>query len=171
MTIGANFVSAFAAGYIGMAGVGNFALPTYVNDHPDLNFGVFHFPGTDGGGASFAGGDVIAIPAGTEHVEEAWSFIEWTLSEEAQLEVCAANGQISVRLSLVDNEYFEGGERQHAAASAMEVGHAPWSTVFLRLFNDPNGPWLEMLQIAILDGDIDGALKLGQERFTQIMEG
>ena len=35
----------------------------------------------------------------------------------------------------------------------------------------PNGPWLEMLQVAILDGDIDGALELGQERFTQIMEG
>ena len=38
-------------------------------------------------------------------------------------------------------------------------------------FNDPNGPWLEMLQVAILDGDIEGALDLGQERFTQIMEG
>ncbi len=166
---GANFVSAFVAGNIGMAGVGNFALPTFVNDHPDLNFGVFHFPGMDGGSASFAGGDVIAIPAGTEHVEEAWRFIEWTLSEEAQLEIYAANGQIPVRLSLVDNEYFEGDERQHLAASALAVGHAPWSTVFPRLFNDPNGPWLEMFQVGVLDGDIDGALEVAQERFTQIM--
>jgi len=166
---GANFVSAFAAGNIGMAGVGNFAIPTYVNDHPDHNFGVFHFPGKDGGSASFAGGDVIAIPAGTEHVEEAWRFIEWTLSEEAQLEIYAANGQIPVRLSLVDNEYFEGDERQHIAASALAVGHAPWSTVFPRLFNDPKGPWLEMFQVGVLDGDIDGALEIAQERFTQIM--
>ncbi|MCY4072084.1 MAG: sugar ABC transporter substrate-binding protein [Chloroflexi bacterium] len=166
---GANFVGAFAGGNIGMAGVGNFALPTYVNDHPDLNFGVFHFPGKEGGSASFAGGDVIAIPAGTEHVEEAWRFIEWTLSEEAQLEIYAANGQIPVRLSLVDNEYFEGDARQHTAASALAVGHAPWSTVFPRLFNDPNGPWLEMFQVGVLDGDIDGALEVAQERFTQIM--
>ena len=168
---GANFVNAFVGGNIGMAGTGNFALPIFVNDHPDLNFGVFLIPGKDGGSASFAGGDVIAIPSGTEHVEEAWRFIEWTLSEEAQLEIYAANGQIPVRLSLVDNEYFEGDERQHTAASALAVGHASWSTVFPRLFNDPNGPWLEMFQMGVLDGDIDGALELRQERFTQIMEG
>ena len=114
-------------------------------------------------------GAAIAIPAGTEHVEEAWRFIEWTLSEEAQLEIYAANEQIPVRLSLVDNEYFEGDERQHTAASAVAVGHAPWSTVFPRLFNDPNGPWLEMFQVGVLDGDIDGALEVAQERFTQIM--
>ena len=169
MDNGANFVGAFAGGNIGMAGVGNFAIPTFVNDHPDLNFGVFHIPGKDGGSSSFAGGDVIAIPAGTEHVEEAWRFIAWTLSEEVQLEIYAANGQIPVRLSLVDNEYFAGDERQHAAASALAVGHAPWSTVFPRLFNDPNGPWLEMFQVGVLDGDIDGALEVAQERFTQIM--
>lgn len=114
-------------------------------------------------------GTAIAIPAGTEHVEEAWRFIEWTLSEEAQVEIYAANGQIPVRLSLVDNEYFEGDARQHLAASALAVGHAPWSTVFPRLFNDPNGPWLEMFQVGVLDGDIDGALDVAQERFTQIM--
>ena len=109
------------------------------------------------------------FPSGTEHVEEAWRFIEWTLSEEAQLEIHAANGQIPVRLSLVDNEYFEGDERQHTAASALAVGHAPWSTVFPRLFNDPNGPWLEMFQVGVLDGDIDLALEVAQDRFTQIM--
>ena len=166
---GANFVNAFAGGNIGMAGTGNFALPIFVNDHPDLNFGVFHIPGKDGGTSSFAGGDVIAIPSGTEHVEEAWRFIEWTLSEEAQLDIYAANGQIPVRLSLVDNEYFQGDARQHTAASALAVGHAPWSTVFPRLFNDPNGPWLEMFQVGVLDGDIDLALEVAQDRFTQIM--
>ena len=51
------------------------------------------------------------------------------------------------------------------AASALAVGHTPYTTVYNDLFNDPNGPWLEMLQVAILDGDIDGALELGQERF------
>ena len=58
-----NGTSGIAAA-IGMA-AGNFALPIYTNDHPDLNF--FHIPGKDGGSASFAGGDVIAIPSGTEH--------------------------------------------------------------------------------------------------------
>ena len=168
---GSNFVSAFGAGNIGMAGTGNFAISGYTNDFPDLNFGVFHIPGKEGGAASFGGGDVIAIPSGTEHVEEAWRFIEWTMSDEAQIEIYAANGQIPVRLELVDNPYFEGDDRQLTAASALAVGHTPYTTVYNDLFNDPNGPWLEMLQIAILDGDIDGAIELGQERFTQIMEG
>ena len=168
---GSNFVSAFAAGNIGMAGTGNFSISNYTSDNPDLNFGVFHIPGKDGGTASFGGGDVIAIPSGTEHAEEAWRFIEWTMSEEPQIEIYAANGQIPVRLALVDNKYFEGDERQSTAASALAVGVTPYTVVYNDLFNDPNGPWLEMLQVAILDGDIDGALELGQERFTQIMGG
>ncbi len=168
---GSNFVSAFAAGNIGMTGTGNFSISTYTSENPDLNFGVFHIPGKDGGAASFGGGDVIAIPAGTEYAEEAWRFIEWTMSEEPQIEIYAANGQIPVRLQLVDNPYFEGDERQATAASALAVGHTPYTTVYNDLFNDANGPWLEMLQIAILDGDIDGALELAQERFTQIMSG
>ena len=168
---GSNFVNAFAGGNIGMAGMGNFAIPLFTNDYPDLNFGVFHIPGKEGGAASFGGGDVIAIASGSDHVEEAWRFIEWTLSDETQIEIYAANGQIPVRLALEDNKYFEGDERQRTAASALRVGHTPYTTVYNDLFNDPNGPWLEMLQIAILDGDIDGALELGQERFTQIMEG
>ncbi len=49
------------------------------------------------------------------------------------------------------------------------MGHTPYSLFYNELFNDPNGPWLEMLQIAILDGDIDGELEVAQERFTQIM--
>ncbi len=168
---GGNFVSAFTGGNIGMAPLGNFALSLFYNDHPDLNFDIFHIPGKDGGAASFGGGDVIAIPSGTEHAEEAWRFIEWTMSDDPQIEIYAANGQIPVRLALVDNKYFEGDERQSIAASALAVGHTPYTTVYNDLFNDPNGPWLEMLQVAILDGDIDGAIELGQERFTQIMEG
>ena len=168
---GANFVSAFGAGNIGMAGTGNFSISNYTSSNPDLNFGVFHIPGKDGGTASFGGGDVIAIPSGTPYAEKAWRFIEWTMSEEPQIEIYAKNGQIPVRLALVDNKYFEGDERQSTAASALAVGVTPYTVVYNDLFNDPNGPWLEMLQVAILDGDIDGALELGQERFTQIMGG
>ncbi|MCY4527191.1 MAG: extracellular solute-binding protein, partial [Anaerolineaceae bacterium] len=168
---GSNFFNAFAAGNIGMAGLGNFALSRLQNDYPDLNYGVFHIPGKDGGTASFTGGDVIGIPSGTEHVEEAWRFIEWAMSEGPQLEIYAANGHIPVRLALVDNEYFESDPRLLTAAGSPAVGQTPYTVVYNDLFNDPNGPWLELLQVAILDGDIDGALEAAQERFTQIMSG
>ena len=74
-----------------------------------------------------------------------------------------------VRFPSASRWSIEGDARQHTAASALAVGHAPWSTVFPRLFNDPNGPWLEMFQVGVLDGEIDLALEIAQDRFTQIM--
>ena len=168
---GSSFVSAFGTGTIGMAGTGAFGINTYRNDHPELNLGAFHIPGKDGGAASFGGGDVIAIGSGTQHPEEAWAFLEWMMSDATQLEHYAARNRTTVRVSMLDNEYSAGDDLVLTAASALAVGHSPYSLVYNDLFNDPNGPWLEMLQVAILDGDIDGALQLGQDRFTQIMSG
>ena len=166
---GENFVEAFSSGKIGMGGTGAFGIDNYKTNYPDLNFGVTYIPGKDGGTASFGGGDNIGIPTGTEYVDEAWEFISWILTEEVQLEIYAANNQLPVRLSLADNEYFEADPRLQTAASTLSVGHTPYSLVYNDLFNDANGPWLLMLQVAIFDGDIEGAVQEAQERFTQIM--
>lgn len=168
---GENFVEAFSSGKIGMGGTGAFGIDNYKTNYPDLNFGVTYIPGQDGGTASFGGGDNIGIPVGTEYVDEAWEFISWILTEEVQLEIYAANNQLPVRLSLADNEYFEADPRLQTAASTLSVGHTPYSLVYNDLFNDANGPWLLMLQVAIFDGDIEGAVQEAQERFTQIMGG
>ena len=42
---GSNFVSAFAAGNIGMAGTGNFAIAGYTNDFPDFELRRIPYPG------------------------------------------------------------------------------------------------------------------------------
>ena len=91
------------------------------------------------------------------------------MSEEVQLEEYAANDLLPVRLSLADNEYFEADPRLIVAASTLSVGHTPYSLVYNDLFNDANGPWLLMIQVAIFDGDIDGALEEAQQRFSEIM--
>jgi multiple sugar transport system substrate-binding protein len=166
---GADFVNAFGSGKIGMAGTGAFGISTYKNDHPEIDFGVTLLPGMEGGTASFGGGDVIGIPTGSPYIEEAWEFIEWLLTEEVQLGLYAANNNLPLRLSLSDNEYFEADPRLSIAASTLSVGHTPYSLVYNDLFNDPNGPWLLMLQTAIFDGDIDGAIEEAQDRFSQIM--
>jgi len=168
---GENFTNAFASGNIGMAGTGAFGIDNYKSNYPELNFDVTYIPGKEGGTASFGGGDVIGIPSGSEYVEEAWEFIAWALSEEVQLELYAGNNQLPVRLSLSDNEYFDADPRLKLAASTLSVGHTPYSLVYNDLFNDANGPWLLMIQVAIFDGDIDGALDEAQQRFTEIMEG
>lgn len=166
---GADFVNAFGSGKIGMAGTGAFGISTYKNDHPEIDFGVTLLPGMEGGTASFGGGDVIGIPTGSPYIEEAWEFIEWLLTEEVQLGLYAANNNLPLRLSLSDNEYFQADPRLSIAASTLSVGHTPYSLVYNDLFNDPNGPWLLMLQTAIFDGDVDGAIEEAQDRFSQIM--
>jgi multiple sugar transport system substrate-binding protein len=166
---GANFVNAFGTGKIGMAGTGAFGINTYKKDFPDLDFGVTLLPGKEGGTASFGGGDVIGIPKGSVYVDQAWEFIEWVLSDEVQLEVYAANNNLPLRLSLADNKYFKEDPRLATAASTLSVGHTPYSVVYNDLFNDKNGPWLLMLQTAIFDGDIDGAITEAQKSFSDIM--
>ena len=166
---GANFVNAFGTGKIGMAGTGAFGINTYKKDFPDLDFGVSLLPGKDGGTASFGGGDVIGIPKGSAYVNEAWEFIQWVLSDDVQLEVYAANNNLPLRISLADNKYFKEDPRLAVAASTLSVGHTPYSLVYNDLFNDKNGPWLLMLQTAIFDGDIDGAIEQAQQNFTDIM--
>ncbi|MEZ4668216.1 MAG: sugar ABC transporter substrate-binding protein [Anaerolineae bacterium] len=168
---GANFVNAFGTGKIGMAGTGAFGINTYKTDHPDIDFGVSLLPGKDGGTASFGGGDVIGIPKGSAYVDEAWEFIEWALSDDVQLNTYAGNNSLPLRLSLSDNKYFDADPRLKVAASTLAVGHTPYSLVYNDLFNDGNGPWLLMIQTAIFDGDIDGAIAEAQQRFTEIMSG
>lgn len=168
---GADFVNAFGTGKIGMAGTGAFGINNYKTNSPDIDFGVTLLPGKDGGTASFGGGDVIGIPTGSPYVDQAWEFIEWLLSDEVQLNVYAANDNLPLRLSLSDNEFFKADPRLAVAASTLAVGHTPYSLVYNDLFNDANGPWLLMIQTAIFDGDIDGAIAEAQQSFTDIMSG
>jgi multiple sugar transport system substrate-binding protein len=166
---GADFINAFTSGKIGMAGSGAFSIALLTNQYPDLDFGLTFLPGKDGGRSSFAGGDNIAIPTGSGHVEEAFEFLEWVLSDEVQLEIYARNGHLPMRTDLADNPYFEAEPRLVTSATAMGIGRTPYSTVYNNLFNDPNGPWLQMLQSAIFDGNVERAVQDAQTRFERVM--
>lgn len=166
---GANFIATFTTGKVGMVGSGAFAINVLKNDHPDLEFGLANLSGSRDGISSFAGGDNIAIPRGANNKEGAGEFIAWVLSEEVQLEEFAAKGQIPVRTDLVDNKYFDAEPRAKVSAHGMAVGRTPYSVKYNELFNDPNGPWLAMLQKAIFEGDIDGALEDAQNAFEYIL--
>lgn len=166
---GSEFFNAFAGGKVGMSGSGAFAIGTLKANFPDLDFGVTYLPGKDGGKSSFAGGDSIGIPAGSKFVKEAFEFIEWTFSEEVQIEQYAKSSQLPVRTDLAENKYFEADPRLTTNAMAMALGRTPYSLKYNDLFNDANGPWLAMIQTAIFDGKVDEAIAVAQERFTQIL--
>jgi multiple sugar transport system substrate-binding protein len=168
---GTDFLNAFTQGNIGMAGSGAFSISVLKNDYPDIDFGLTFLPGQEGGVSSFAGGDSIAIPKGAKNVEAAFEFIAWALTDDVQIEMFAKTGQLPLRIDLAENKYFEEDPRLTVNAEAMALGKTPYSFVYNQLFNDANGPWLQMIQKAIFEGDIDGAVAGGQERFTQVLAG
>jgi len=166
---GSNFISPFFTGKIGMVGTGAFAIGLLKRDHPEIDFGVAPLPGEKGGASSFAGGDSIAIPVTSKHKKEAWEFITWSLTEEVQVEQFAKNGSIPVRSDLADNAYSRKDARFALASKAMQEGRTPYALHFNQLINDPNGPWLAMLQEAIFGKGVDPAIKAAQESFRKIL--
>lgn len=166
---GANFQATFETGVIGMQGSGGFAIASLKANHPDIDFGIAPLPGiNEGEASSFVGGDVIAIPVGAKNADIALDFIKWQLTDEAQLEGLAKNFILPSRTDLADNQYFQSEPRYITTAEAVGIGQTPWAFRFNDMVNADQSPWLQMLQIAIFDGDIDGAIEQARAAMKDI---
>jgi len=166
---GANFVANFQNGNIGIQGAGGFLISDLKANKPDMDFGVSFIPGTkEGENSAFVGGDVIAIPAASKHADLALQFIHWQLTDEAQLEGLAKNAIIPSRPSLADNKYFAEEPRVVTTAKALGVGFTPYALHFNDMVNSDSSPWIQMLQTAIFDGDVDGAIQTAKDAMEQI---
>lgn len=156
---GANFVSAFASGNIGIAGTGGFLISLMKREHPDFNYGLTLLPGVEAGQVSgFVGGDVVAVPANGRNEAAAREFLTWVLSDEAQLQGLAKNSILATRTDLADNEFTKGNDKVLVTAKALAAGYVPWVFHFADMVNSDSSPWIGMLQQAIFDGDVDGAI-------------
>ena len=166
---GANFLATFETGKIGIQGTGGFAISALKHDKPDMNFGIGFIPGTkDGQASAFVGGDVIAIPTASKHADLALQFIHWELTDEAQIEGLAKNNIIPSRPALADNKYFKDEPRVVTTAQALGKGFTPYALHFNDMVNSDSSPWIQMLQTAIFDGDVDGAIKTAQDAMKSI---
>jgi multiple sugar transport system substrate-binding protein len=166
---GSNFFATFETGKIGIQGTGGFAISTLKKDKPDMNFGITFIPGMkDGQASAFVGGDVIAIPAASKNSDLALQFIHWELTDEAQLEGLAKNNIIPSRPALADNKYFKDEPRVVTTAQAVGKGFTPYALHFNDMVNSDSSPWIQMLQTAIFDGDVDGAVKTARDAMEQI---
>jgi len=166
---GANFTAMFKSGKIGIQGCGGFLISDLKHDVPDMNFGVTFLPGVKEGQVSaFVGGDVVAIPIGSKHVALAKAFVAWELTDEAQLEGLAKNNILPSRPALADNKYFAADPRIVTTAKALGIGYVPWVYHFADMVNSDSSPWINMLQRAIFDGDVDGAIKEAREKMKAI---
>jgi multiple sugar transport system substrate-binding protein len=168
---GPTWTQDFSQGTIGIQPMGATALQR-IEEHAQLQVGVAAIPGLDGGASSFAGGDVLGVSANTAHAAQAWDFILWTLSEQAQVEVVAKNRNITVRSDLDDNVYAQQDPRLVTFTQLARNGRTPIAVAFGKTFNDPNGPWISAVTDAIFGtGDVTAVLDRHDAAITDSLDG
>ena len=114
--------------------------------------GVAGIPGVDGGGSTFVGGDGIGISKDSKKSPQAWNFLTWMMSEEAQVGVLAKNNDVVSRADFANNEYSQADPRLITINEVAGQGDTPVSINFQQAFNAPNSPWLTMVRNRVLNG-------------------
>lgn len=84
--------------------------------------------------ASFSGGESIGITKECKDVDAAWDFIEYSLSDEVQVEQFAKGGLLPARSDQFDNEYFNSTPEYQILKEALEVGHTPYSLKYDEMY-------------------------------------
>jgi multiple sugar transport system substrate-binding protein len=154
---GNTFAEVFGSGNVGIMGTGNFNVVLAKTQNPDIDLGVTVLPGLETGqSASFAGGDIVTIPKGSQRIEDAVDFMRFLLSDEVQVQVYAQAGNMTTREDMAENEFSEVDEDVVATAQAIPIAQTPYTLKFFELINSPQSPWLRMLQrVYYTEDDID----------------
>jgi multiple sugar transport system substrate-binding protein len=115
----------------------------------NLDVAVAPIRGLGGGESTFVGGDSIGISANSKVSNQAWHFLAWTLSEQAQVEVVAKNKDVIARTDLATNKYSSQDPRLVTINQVAAKGVTPYALKFGQTFNDPQGPWLPLVRDAV----------------------
>ena len=141
---GDTFAQVFGSGNVGIMGTGNFNVFLAKQQNADIDLGVTLLPGLESGQtASFAGGDIVTVPKGSERVEDAVEFMKFILSDQVQTNVYMALGNLPTR-SDVEPVYDDPDVAD--TLQALPIAQTPNTPVFFEMINSPQGPWLQMLQ-------------------------
>lgn len=138
---GATWVALFPDGKVGVM-----PMPSNTLRNMPETTGVAPIPGPDGGESTFVGGDAIGISASSKNQDAAWEFIEWTLSDDAQLEVLAKGADVVARTDLAENDYTKDDPRLITINEVAGKGHTPLARNYGAAINDANGPWIALVR-------------------------
>jgi multiple sugar transport system substrate-binding protein len=133
-----DYYNGFTSEKVAMIFGGSWHIVAMSNDKPLLDFGVVLFPTPKEGqpSSSFMGADDIGIPAQTKHFEEAWEFLKFAISDEAQRDIIAKAKTVPGRLDIaLKNEYFDEDPRHYVFAQSGKVGKAPYTTKWVEETN------------------------------------
>ena len=146
---GPTWTAGFTEGKVGLM----FYPATLLSSTP-FDVGVAGIPGPEGGASTFVGGDGIGISKDSKKSAQAWNFLNWMMSEEAQVGVLAKNKDVVSRSDLSSNEFSDADPRLVTINEVAANGDTPVAINFQQAFNAPNSPWLTLVRNAVLgDGD------------------
>lgn len=167
---GNNAVEAFASGKVGILMSGSYIVNLLTANYPDVPFNIAPIPGPEGGAATFAGGDAMTVVAGVSDEQKAvvLDFIEFYLEPDQQVLITELSGMPS-RTDLAEEAYANFDSRNLIAYDILKSGRTPYTYANDALFISLTGPWLEMLEAAIFDGEVDEAIEAASDRFDTIL--
>jgi multiple sugar transport system substrate-binding protein len=140
---------------------------TLLSSTTKFDVGVAGLPGATGGASTFVGGDGLGISKDSKNSAQAWNFLSWMMSEEAQVGVLAKNNDVVSRADLANNEYSKKDPRVITINEVASKGETPVSLNFQEAFNAPNSPWLSLVRDAVLgDGN---AIDADNKEITSVL--
>ncbi len=143
---GPTWTAGFSEGKVGWM----FYPATLLSSTTGFDVGVAGIPGPDGGASTFVGGDGIGISKDSKKAAQAWNFLNWMMSEDAQVEVLAKDKDVVSRNDLANNKYAAEDPRLVTINEVAGKGETPFAGNFQQAFNAPNSPWLTMVRDAVL---------------------
>jgi multiple sugar transport system substrate-binding protein len=160
---GPTWTAGFTEGKVGLM-----MYPATLLSSTPFEAGVAGIPGPTGGASTFVGGDGIGISKDSEKGAQAWNFLNWLMSEEAQVEVLAKNNDVVARADFASNEYSEADERLVTINEVAAQGDTPVALNFQQAFNAPSSPWLTLIRNAVLGEG--GTVEADNEEITSILQ-
>ncbi|MHA6617815.1 ABC transporter substrate-binding protein [Pseudonocardia sp. DLS-67] len=155
---GPTWTAGFTEGKVGL----QFYPATLLSSTHGFDVGVAGIPGPTGGSSTFVGGDGIGVSKDSEKAAQAWNFLSWLMSEDAQVEVLGKDLDVVSRSDLTDNQYAVSDPRLVTINEVATKGETPVATNFQQAFNATNSPWLTLVRDAVL-GDGAGVAKNNDE--------
>ncbi|WP_426592177.1 ABC transporter substrate-binding protein [Cellulomonas sp. McL0617] len=147
---GPTWTAGFTAGKVGEM----FYPATLLSSTTGFDVGVAGIPGVKGGASTFVGGDGIGVSKDSKNASQAWNFLSWMMSEDAQVGVLAKDNDVVSRSDLANNKYASADPRLVTINTVAGQGDTPVALNFQQAFNAPDSPWLTMVRNAVLG---DGA--------------
>ncbi|BDV31757.1 ABC transporter substrate-binding protein [Microbacterium terricola] len=144
---GPTWTAGFTEGNVGLM-----YYPATLLSSTPFDAGVAGIPGVDGGASTFVGGDGIGISKDSKKSPQAWNFLNWLMSEDAQVGVLAKNNDVVSRSDFADNEFAAKDPRLVTINEVAGQGDTPVAMNFQQAFNAPGSPWLTLVRNAVLEG-------------------